>query len=138
MEKGSGRLHFSLPGSGLELHWLELLSLPTLHRTLSLAYLILAAGVVIGTLAVVVYKSAMEANARRLPMLAVERVTAVTFYCLYTLVASDGYTYGSQVAALALVGGLTVAVSRLLLLTAMRLGPAGLSWTILNLSLIHI
>ena len=135
MGKGSGRLHFSSSGSGIHLDWLEPLTLSTLHPSPSLAYLILAAAVVIGTLSVVVYKSAMAANARRLPMLSVERMTGVTFFCLYSLVASDGYTYGLQVAVLALVAGLTVAVSRLLLLTAMRLGPAGLCWTILNLSI---
>ncbi len=100
-----------------------------------MAYLLLVAAVSIGTIPVVVYKSAMETNARRQPMLAVERVIAVTFYCLYALVASDGYTYSPQVAVLALVGGVIVAVSRLMLLTAMRLGPAGMSWTILTLSI---
>ena len=136
MEKGSGRLHFSLPGSGLHLASDQpRLSQPTLHRTCSLAYLILAAGVVIGTLAVVVYKAALAANARRLPMLAVERLTIVILFCLYALVSSDGYTHGPEIVILALVGGLSIAVSRLLLLTAMRLGPAGLSWTILNLSI---
>ena len=83
MGKGSGRLHFSSPGSGIHLDCLEPPALSTLHPTLSLAYIIHAAAVVIGTLSVVVYKSAMAANARRLPMLSVERMTGVTFFFLY-------------------------------------------------------
>jgi drug/metabolite transporter (DMT)-like permease len=100
-----------------------------------LAYLILASSVVIGTIALFVYKAAMTANVRRLPMLAVERLTIAILVCIYALVSSEGDTLGSEIVILALVGGVSVAVLKLLLLTAIRLGPAGLSWTILNLSI---
>ena len=82
-----------------------------------------------------VYKAALTANARRLPMLAVERLTIAILICIYVLVSSEADSPGSEIVILALVGGVSVAVSRLLLLTAMRLGPAGLSWTVLNLSI---
>mgnify|MGYP007011235050 FL=1 len=74
-----------------------------------------------------VYKAALTANARRLPMLAVERLTIAILVCIYVLVSSEADSPGSEIVILALVGGVSVAVSRLLLLTAMRLGPAGLS-----------
>lgn len=98
-----------------------------------LPFLILILGVTFGSLSALVYKSAAVAEARRLPMLAVERLTVISLLGIYACFGG-GYVFVPQVLIVSIIAGLAIASARLLLLSAMRLGPAGLSWTIINLS----
>lgn len=96
-------------------------------------HLVLA--VVAGVLAVIVYKEATRCSCRRLPLIAVERTVSVAVLCLYGL-SGKGYEVSWGVVLLGLGAGVALFSARWLLLKALTFGKAGVSWTIVNLSVV--
>lgn len=95
----------------------------------------LALAVLFGTIVGVVYKGATQAGCRRLPFLMVERIVIVAIMALYSL-RGTGFDFSPTVALVSLIAGSSIFCSRWLLLKALTYGKVGLSWTILNLSVI--
>lgn len=91
--------------------------------------------VIFYTIAALIYKHANQIGCDRINLIVTERIAAVFFMLLY-LVFFNTFKMSIQITLLACIGGVTIFLSRLALLTSLKYGKISSSWTAVNLSVV--
>lgn len=86
-------------------------------------------------IAALIYKHSNQINCDRLSIIVSERISAVILMVFYILFF-DSFRPSGQITILAFIGGVTIFISRIALLTSLKYGKISSSWTAVNLSVV--